>query len=299
MARQQSNTDLAGSLAATLTPALPRSREISFRGGQNSGLFDVGALYAEALDEVLRRTRSDVRLAPLTRAAQPTWPRSPTGPRRPTRGGWGEPVVSFDLDADVPVELGNAVEARPSRGIGWFGVAVAWLATVTMGASIATTLPGHALTRLHLPVSVLPTPPAPPAPPVAASPWSPSVAPSPMAAMTGVSVSSPSPTVVPLTLVVSAPAMAAPPVAAPHLATKHLAHPAAPAPVAHARSPLPASSPVASTVATPPPATGAAHPAAPTAPSRATSSPPAVSTAGMSLDELIRHEVQAESAKHH
>jgi len=302
MARQQSNTDLAGSLAATLTPALPKAREMSFRGGQNSGLFDVGALYAEALEEVLRRTRSDVRLAPLTRAAQPTWPRSPSLPRRPSwprSAGWGEPVVSFDLDEDVPVELGNAVEARPSRGIGWFGVAVAWLATVTMGASIATTLPGHALTRLRLPASVLPAPPAPPAPPAAASPWSPSVAPLPMAAVTGVSVSSPSPTVVPLTLVISAPAMAAPALASPHVATKHLAaHPAAPPPAAHARSPLPAS-PVASAVAPPPSATGTAHPVAPTAPSRATSSPPAVSTAGMSLDELIRHEVQAESAKHH
>ncbi len=289
MARQQSNTELAGSLAATLTPALPKTREMSFRGAQNSGLFDVGALYAEAIDEVLRRTRSDVRLAPLTRAAQPTWPRA---------GGWSEPVVSFDFDAAVPIEFTNKVAARSSRGIGWFGVAVAWLATVTMGASIATTLPGHSLTRLRLPASVLP---APPSPPPAASPSNSPVAPVPVAAVANASPSSPGPTVVPLALVVAAPAVAALAVSAPlspspHVVTKRPARQTATPPLVHARTTLPAASPVASPVASPPSSPVVPHPAAP---SRATpASPPAVSTAGMSLDELIRHEVQAESAKH-
>src|ERR1700722_2707912 len=70
MARQQSNSELAGSLAATLTPSVPRVSAQRFRANQNSGLFDMSALYAETLDDVLRRTRSDARLAPLARAAR-------------------------------------------------------------------------------------------------------------------------------------------------------------------------------------------------------------------------------------
>jgi hypothetical protein len=40
--------------------------------------------------------------------------------------------------------------------------------------------------------------------------------------------------------------------------------------------------------------TAPSRPVSPTAPA-----PTSVSTAGMSLDELIRHEVQVESARHH
>jgi hypothetical protein len=281
MARQQSNTDLAGSLAATLTPRIPQAREMSFRAAQNSGLFDVGALYAEALDEVLRRTRSDVRLAPLARAAQPTWPRA---------AGWSEPVVSFDFDAAVPVAFTRGVAARSSRGIGWFGVAVAWLATVTMGASLATTLPGHALTHPKGAGWVVPATPA--APP-AVSPSTLPVAPVPVAALPAVSASSlATTTVAPPALALAAPASAAPQAVSPHVSTKRLAPKVGSPPAAHGRS-IAAASPA---VAAAPPAIVAAHPAAP---ARATpASPPPASTAGMSLDDLIRHEVQAESAKH-
>ena len=39
--------------------------------------------------------------------------------------------------------------------MGWFGVAVAWLATVTTGAWIATSLPAHAPTHVHPSVAAL------------------------------------------------------------------------------------------------------------------------------------------------
>lgn len=280
MARQQSNIDLAGSLAATLTPRIPQAREMPFRTGQNSGLFDVGALYAEVLDEVVRRTQSDVRLAPLTRAAQPTWPRA---------AGWSEPVVSFDFDAAAPIELTRRVAARPSRGIGWFGVAVAWLATVTMGASMATTLPGHALTHGKVAAWVVP---AAPATPPAVLPSSLPVAPvMPVADLPAVSASLPATTAAPPALAAVAPASAAPHSISPRVSTKHLAPKPANPPAGHARSIAPASAPVAAAST----AIGAARPAAP---ARATPAPAPASTAGMSLDDLIRHEVQAESAKH-
>jgi hypothetical protein len=280
MARQQSNIDLAGSLAATLTPRIPQTREMPFRTGQNSGLFDVGALYAQALDEVVRRTRSDVRLAPLTRAAQPTWPRA---------GGWSEPVVSFDFDAAVPIEFTNKVAARSSRGIGWFGVAVAWLATVTMGASMATTLPGHALT--HGKVAGWVVPAAPETPP-AVSPSSLPVAPVPVVALPAVSMISPATTIAVPTPAFAAPTRAAPQAVSPHVSTKRLAPKVGNPPAGHSHSVATASSAVAAA----PTAIGAAHPAAPARATPATPTP--ASTAGMSLDDLIRHEVQAESAKH-
>ena len=277
MARQQSNTDLAGSLAATLTPRVPRASAQPLPSRQNSGLFDVGALYAEALDEVLRRTRSDARLLPLTRAAQATWPRA---------AGWPQPVLHPAFEAEVPIEFADFSAAPRPRGLGWFGIAVAWLATVTTGALIATTLPGHAIAHMHAagaPLAVAVNPPplqAAMAPAVIAAPWS---------------VTPPLPTVAPLappdvpvaqaTLVVVAAKRVAPKIAAPAIVR---AHPAATTTVARPTPSTPTVAPSTPAIAVAPRATPPSRPAPVAAPS----------TAGMSLDDLIRHEVQAESAKH-
>lgn len=269
MTRQQSSSDLAGSLAATLTPRVPQASARALRASQNSGLFDVGALYAEAFQQVARRARTDPRLAmPLARSAQPTWPAA---------ARWPQPALSYPLEPEPSFEYLD-VAARPARGLGWFGVAVAWLATVTTAALIATSLPAHAPTHVRaLPVVAAPVVPiiasaAPPPPPAlpASEPPVPEVVPSelPVAAL---SVAPPAVRPAPKKMVV-APKVAAP--APPRV------HPAPPAPVVAAAA---AAAPV-------------------TAPRAAPSSRPApvapVSTAGMSLDELIRHEVQLESGKH-
>jgi hypothetical protein len=291
MARQQSSTELAGSLAATLTPPAPGTSAQPFSTTENSGLLDVRALYAETLDEVMRRTRSDARLVSLARTAQPTWSRA---------ARWSPPARPFEPEVAAPFALTKAPEVRRSRGLGWFGVAVAWLATVTMGASIATTLPGHALTRLRMgrAATIATTPPlqethsatlAPSVLPVAAvippaavmsSPFAPAVSP----ALPAVPLASPARAI-------------APPVDPPHVATKKLPSKGT-TPVAHLRPAAPAAStssaPATSAIAAAPRAPAPSRPASPTAPVSTN-----VSTAGMTLDELIRHEVQVESAKHH
>jgi hypothetical protein len=281
MARQQSNTELAGSLAATLTPRVPRASAQSLPDRQNSGLFDVGALYAEALDEVLRRTRSDARLLPLARAAQPTWPRA---------AGWPLPVLHPAFEAEVPIEFTDYSAAPRPRGLGWFGIAVAWLATVTTGALIATTLPGHAMTHTHA-ASLLAVAVNPPQPQAA-------IAPAVIAAPLAVA-----PPLLPPVAPADAPATQAAPVtqamqavaaakkAAPKIAGPAIVHvhPAATATVARPTPSTPTVAPSAPAIAVAPRAAPPSRPA-PVA---------ATSTAGMSLDDLIRHEVQAESAKHH
>ena len=63
MARQQSNLeniDLAGSLAATLTPRVPDAGANARRSRQNSGLFDMGALYAATFSDVIQRERAPI-----------------------------------------------------------------------------------------------------------------------------------------------------------------------------------------------------------------------------------------------
>jgi hypothetical protein len=297
MARQQSSSELAGSLAATLTPSAPRASEPPphVSEDENSGLFDVGALYAETFNEVMRRARSDARLGSLVRAALPA---------APAAARWSRPAPAFEPPPStwpVPIELTIPVEAPRSRGLGWFGVAVAWLATVTMGASIATTVPGHALTRLRTGVPVtavatsaphsqagsLPTAPLPvTAGAVMPAPVMPAVVmPVPVAPV-------PSPALAPLAMASSERPIAAQ-ADAPRVSTKKVL-PRAVTSVAHARPAAPSAS-----AATAPPSPAIAAAPRPTAPSRPAPAPTSASTAGMSLDELIRHEVQVESAKHH
>ena len=124
MARQDSNSELAGQLAASLTPRVDHVLTAP-RQAQNSGLFDVGALYAEAFAQVAQRARVQAQRLPLPRSAQTTWPRATTVHEQPTL---------TERWIDLPIAFGESVEAPRSRGLGWFGVAVAWLATVTTGA---------------------------------------------------------------------------------------------------------------------------------------------------------------------
>jgi hypothetical protein len=290
MARQQSNIDLAGSLAATLTPRAPQGAQ-PLRASQNSGLFDVSALYAEAFQQVASRTRSDPRLRlPLARAAQaarpvaaqPAWPVA-AQPAWPVAEQWPHPMLSYALEGEDPIEY--AATSHRSRGVGWFGVAVAWLATVTTSALIATTLPAHAPTHAR----ALPAVVAAPAPPPVAT--APTLASPPVVAAASLPVI---PTV-PLSAipVVAAPApAAAAPAPLAHVAPKKALPKAVAPPAPHAR-PAPAAAVVPAPVATPP------RVAAPSKPAAAPAAPAPASTAGMSLDDLIRREVQAESAKHH
>lgn len=57
MARQESETQLAGQLAASLTPRISHV-PLQQRGDQNSGLFDIGAMYAASVEQVMRRAQA-------------------------------------------------------------------------------------------------------------------------------------------------------------------------------------------------------------------------------------------------
>jgi hypothetical protein len=279
MARQQSNLDLAGSLAATLTPRAPPATAQPFRASQNSGLFDVGALYAQAFQQVASRTRSDPRLKmPLVRAAQAAWP-VVAQPAWPVAQHWPQPELSYALEGEEPIEVAEI--AHRSRGLGWFGVAVAWLATVTTSALIATTLPAHAPTHVRaLPVAAVAAPSPPANAPTVATP--PIVAPAPLPAIPTVPLSA-----IPVAMVQAAPAPAAAAPASPaHVAPKKVSPRGAAATTAHAHPAAPSAALAAPAVPAPPRAS-------------APSKPAPASTAGMSLDDLIRREVQAESGKHH
>ncbi len=282
MARQQSNIeniDLAGSLAATLTPRVPHAGANAPRSRQNSGLFDMGALYAETFGDVIQRVQPEPRLAPLSRAAEPAWPLA---------ARWPQPVLSFDLD-EVPIEFAHSSAAPRSRGVGWFGVVVAWLATVTMASMIAIGLPAHAPTHWRAPAALaMPAALLTATPPQAATPPPVTEVPPPVALAAAIAAPA---------AVRSPPPVAAVPLPAPAVVLAKKAAPkAAVSAVTHSR-PAPASAVTATAAA---PVTAAAPAIAATShapPSPKPAAAPA-STAGMSLDELIRHEVQKESAKH-
>jgi hypothetical protein len=274
MARQDSNSELAGSLGASLTPRVEHL-PLPLRGVQSSGLFDVGALYAEALDQVMARARAQTRLLPLSRAAQITLPRA---------APW--PAQGRSLDLDEPIDFTRAFAPARSVGLGWFGVAIAWLATVTTAALVAIALPAHTRAAPRgtgtIVVVVPPSPApvvervAPAAPAIAAL----AIAPTPVVA---------APTT-PLALPAAPAATGAQSVTSRQpLAAKRPAPRAVSVTLAHARpAPLPAPSASATAVAAAPPVRSTPAKAEPAAPA-----------SGMSLEDLIRHEVQAESSKHH
>jgi hypothetical protein len=288
MTRQHTNSDLAGNLGASLTPRIDRAGTPP-RGAQNSGLFDVGAMYAVALDQVMVRAREQGRLVPLPRAAQPTWPRA---------GRW---PASIPVEVEVPIDFSHAFGV-PHAGMGWFGVAVAWLGTVTIAALVSVALPAHteveARARAGTIIYVGPVPRA--AAPAALPAASPVVAPTPTPFVV--------PTATPFVLPAATPFVAAPaatvaaakaPVAATSggqatLATNRAVVRPVSAPRMHAHAgtaPAAAVAAPAPTIASAPakvaPVSVPAKPAAASAPAAGT----------MSLEDLIRHEVQAESKR--
>ncbi|HEX4447563.1 MAG TPA: hypothetical protein VH044_12530 [Polyangiaceae bacterium] len=335
MARHDSNSDLA-SLAATLTPRVSRAPAPP-RASQNSGMFDVSALYAQAGAVSYPAPKGVARgaptgrpvavapvavapvtaafVAPVLRVARPSWPRVM---------GWPEPISYGDHEvrivdieeppsseveiADVDFDFAPRVDLRrvvvPARplGLGWYGVAVAWLATITLGGIMATSLPAHALPRARTVPAALALSVALPPAIAAAAPTLPPLAPAavltaPLGSTTGPVIPEINASLLPMAPRVAPAAPAYAPIekgtplvskkdVSPHTtppAQEH-PHPQAGVPVAIAApaSPhaTPAEAPAAQVVAAPP---------------KAIAKPV---SAGMSLDELIRHEVQAESAKH-
>jgi hypothetical protein len=288
MARQDSSSELAGRLGATLTPRMDHAGAPA-RAEQSSGLFDMGALYTEALGQVMRRARGEVHLAPLARAPRLPWPPpepwvdAPRWPGSASAGHASAGLRARELDYDlaVPVDIVDGFTSPRPLGLGWFGVAVAWLATVTIGAILATTVPAHAFPRSSARTMVVATPAAPAVASDIAS------APSPDTAWTAVPIAQPVQAARPersIPAVLSVPAPVAP-------TPKAVSKPSV-VPVVRQRPRLEAPAPPAPTV----PAVAAA-PASKPAPEKPRVAAPPVSTAGMSLDELIRHEVQAEAGK--
>jgi hypothetical protein len=305
MARQDSSSDLAGRLGASLTPRMNRSTATSQRE-RNSGLFDMSALYTEALDQVMRRARTEVHLAPLARAPRLPWP-----PISPPESGYPRPLAP-ELEMEVPLDFGDpfAAPRRRGRGLGWFGIAVAWLATVTIGAVLATTVPAHAFPRSNVRAAIAAASAA-----TKASPSESALVVAPAAAWTAVPVTRSGP----VALALAAPAIS-PPVIAPGASVPVTVATAAGPGVSSTAAPAPKRLPKASETSLAPvarprpiPALAPSPVVAPAAVSVAAPSPRAApekaekpkvvaspaSTAGTSLEDLIRHEVQAESGKAH
>ena len=260
MANHLSRRDLSSALGA-LTPAAPNPGASGGRSSQNSGLFDLGALYADELERAIQRARGARRAPPPLRVTDLLHPlaASPVGTAR---------VWDIGVD-DASVEM-VALPPRGARAGAWFGVAVTWMATTTLGFLVATAVPAHvhrtaaAAIAISAP-AVVATPP-PPASVPATAPVAPIVQPQ-AASTTG-------PKVISLEDL---------PVAGPASTTK-VAHPhhssgiaAVPAAVAVAQ--------VRPTVADAPPPPAKAAPPKQTGP--------------MSLDDMIRHAVAAEQKQKH
>ena len=284
MARQDSSSELAGRLGATLTPRMDHAGAPS-RTKESSGLFDMGALYTEALGQVMRRARGEVHLAPLARASRLPWPPPEPwadAPRWPGSASAGRPSVALrdrELDYDLAVDIIDGFTSPRPLGLGWFGVAVAWLATVTIGAILATTVPAHAFPRSSARTMVVVTP--------TASVLARDIAgaPSPDTAWTAVPIAQPVQAAPPersIPAVISVPV----PVA---LTPKAQSKPSV-VPAVRPRTRLEPTAPPAQTAPV-----VAAAPTSKPAPEKPRVAASPASTAGMSLDELIRHEVQAES----
>ncbi len=160
MENHDSRRDLSRTLGA-LTASAPRLTE-AHRGAQNSGLFDLGALYAAELQRAIQRAR-------------PARPRPPplrvNDLLRPLGAGSPAAASIWDIDIeDANLEVMPKAPVRAlARAAGWYAVAITWLATTTLGALVATSVPAHARPAHPAPLltvaaSQAPTPAASPAP---------------------------------------------------------------------------------------------------------------------------------------
>jgi len=263
MTTHDSDIELAGKLAASLTPRVPRITA-AHRGEQSSGLFDIGALYAASVEQVMRRARTAREQPPVLGVVGVARP-FPGSPIRPWAPAPARELVASVIDPE-PEPVVRA------RGVGWFGVAIAWLATAAIGAAAATMVPAHSVTifRGHAPLPVAPAivpvaTPAAPVPAVAVTP-----APSPVA---------------------SQPAALAP-VATPGDVRPRKASGAA---HLHIRRAVPRAAPAeAAAPATEP---KAAPTAAEAPPARVEAPSPAPAAGGSSLEDLMRRAVEADAKR--
>jgi hypothetical protein len=294
MTRHDSDSDLAGRLGAQLTPPVPHIIA-RHRGEESSGFFDLAAMQAADLEQVMLRAQDSHHLRRAIAA------RSIARPSSVSPLAWSEPEIRW-LPEPQPRRLDLMVDDTAGhargRGVGWFGIAVAWLATTTTGALIATTVPAHVAARVRV---------APPVATVTASPSSPATTNSALHAP--LAIPTPAVTAQAWTVVSPSEAPATPVLGAAGVptATAHRRAPAAPRPAAiqGADAPLtirPTAAPRTSAAAATPAAvaeTGAPKsapaPSTPAAPGTAASPPP---PAGTSLEDLIRREVAAESKRH-
>jgi hypothetical protein len=249
MTLQDSDSDLAGRLGASLTPPVRHAPRVHLpRDEQSSGFFDLDALY----------TAYPVQAPPA--------PLPVMVPRRPRT----RPLV---VEQPV-VELRRARRAQP---IGWFAVFVTWLATTTLAGLVATHVPGHVRLR-----------------PRTAPPSSGVIVPATIAG---------SVTVASATSVTASVPAAATPSSAAAISVDELPVAGASLRPAHAveapriKHTVTHPSRVAAPAPVPAAPTEALHAPAPSPPPVARPAP--VSTANMSLDELIRHEVAAEQKRVH
>ncbi len=302
--RQESDTELAGQLAASLTPRIQAMRPMPLqqRGEQNSGLFDIGAMYAASVEQVMRRAQRARKPAMGVVAAPPSIAAPYVAQAAQAQHGYAEyarePAEVYE-DVDLAGEYVVIAGLPRSGRIGRFAVAVAWLATATLAAAISTLVPAHGLKKEVAPLVAAPAP-APviaPSPEPAIATVSLSALPSagPTAAIAPIAAAAPTPAT-PTVTAASAPA-ANPNVTAslPHPRPAAPAHPraaahasaadAAPASVAKGAAASPADSPPATLKVAPTKPAAAAAPAAP--------------ASGGSLEDLIRQAVAAEAKKPH
>jgi hypothetical protein len=269
MTTNDSESELAGKLGASLTPRVPRITT-QHRGEQSSGLFDLGALYAASVDQVMKRARTVREQPPVVGIAEiaPPVSESPLAPWPGALVGQQAAVADFEADAESEPRL-------RARGIGWFGIVVAWFAVAGIGAVVATMLPAHTFARGRAPVPAA----------VAVAP---------------VAVTAPPPTL-PTSLpstVSPVPAAAKPIAATPEPAPAIPPKKASPATYVRQR-PAVRSAPADVPAPTPPPAKTAAMAETPAPKAAAPSTPPATqpATGGDSLEAMMRRAVEADAKR--
>jgi hypothetical protein len=293
VSRQGSDTELAGQVAASLTPRL-NHLPIQRRGEQNSGLIDIGAIYAASVEQVMRRAQK-AKPAALTIADTLGHPIANVAPQRTQVPRVAEPVEEYE-DVDLAAEYVVIPGIVPRGRIGWFATAVSWLATATLAAGVATMVPAHRVKGELVPAKVAAAAPATAPPAAAPVPASAPAATTTATGTTDVTALPVAPREVP------AAAAPAPVVVAPksHLVAPLPARsrPAARAAVADT-APNPVVAPAAKKPAvvadSAPPAVKAAAPKVVPAAAPAAAAP----ASGGSLEDLIRQAVAAESAKKH
>ncbi|MGH7438754.1 MAG: hypothetical protein ACRENE_23955 [Polyangiaceae bacterium] len=306
----ESETQVAGKLAASLTPRIVAMPVV--RGEQNSGMVDVRALYESSMEQALRRAEQAESAARAERAKRAAMAAQvahaqqqaqaavayATSRRQARPAAYEDRTPEVYEDVDLAGEYMVIPGVVPRGRIGWFAVAVAWLATASLAAGVATMVPAHGLKRVLAPVAAAPAPAqAPIVAPVVAAP----VAKADPSGIPTVSLSSLAPVAATPPPTASAiPTPTATSTSKPHPSHHALAHaePPSAAPLAAKAAPIAKAAPAADDDAEPAPpkatkATAAAK--APAVPAPAAAAP----ASGGSLEDLIRQAVAKEAKQHH